>query len=217
MRQVTAMAKSSNNLRILPAQRLDSLRSNLRKSWPIWTFILSLLLGLGIIQVQAVRLVIPAVYLGYLLLGVLLLYSLGSLVFLSIRNSRLTTELTQTREEIDRLEKRTSPLFLLEDMGLSGLMVHYESRKEIHRINPVKLDLLQILIRVVGADAERDAEITYRLKGANISDQTLTGLYLSIAGDNLVPLSSLGAKLYNIHADPAREHPIKPILQGPDS
>jgi hypothetical protein len=139
------------------------------------------------------------------------------MVVLSIRSSRLESNLKLLQQEVNSLEKRTSPSFLLEDIVLSSLTAHVELRKAAQKLNPVKLDIFRLDCKVVGSDVRKAADTTYYLKGINISGHSLTGLYLSIAGDNLVPFRTLGAKLYNLHSSSGRNYSLIPRLEGADS
>lgn len=203
---------------------LGSVGPFIRNNWQIWGLILSILLSLGIIQIPIVKLVInPQIFWG-MLLGIVLVWSLLEVVILYVKNEKLERELSLTqgelaasKEEVSILGQRISPSFFLEDLPLSTLVAHIALRQEMHKINPVKLDTFRIDCRISGPDSRKDAEVKYYLKGTNISNNGLAGLYLSIAGDNLVPFKDLGANLYNLHSGDGRSYALKPRLEGPDS
>ena len=208
---------AQNNSNGSRGQQLKTLWLLIRKSVLVLFAILAFGLGLGFIQIDFIKVAIPPGNLVYFLFGLLLLWTMIVIYQLTLKFIELGQKLDDARQQISLLEKSASPPLLLKDIVLSSLAAHVEFRKDAARqLNPVKLDVLRLDCRLVGTGPRKDAEVTYYFKGKNISNSPLNGLYLSIAADNLVPLDKLGAKLYNLYADPGRRIPRPPQLQGSD-
>jgi len=207
---------SSDKLEKAENRRFKTLWSVLLESWPGWVLLLSFLLGFGIFQIQIVKIVIPQEAFWVVLLGLLLLWAIIIIFRLNARNFVAKKELEKARQDVAMLEKQAAPSFWLEGIVLSSLTAHVELRKRDRKHNPVKLDIFRLDCKIIGQGERKDAHATYYLKGTNISDQTLRGIYLSIAADNLVLLRDLHAKLYNLHSNAGRTAPLTPRLDGPD-
>jgi len=197
-------------------QRFKMLRSVVRESWPDCFFFLSLLLAFGVIQVHIVDITISQDGLWLVLLGLLLLWAIIAMFRLNARNVAVRKELARAHRDIAILEKQAVPSFLLEGIVLSSLTAHVELRKRERKYNPVKLDVFRLDCKITGRGERKDANVSYYLKGTNISGHTLTGIYLSIAADNLVLFKDLHAKLYNLHSNVGRNAQVTPRLDGPD-
>jgi hypothetical protein len=212
----------------MPTQAFKSIAFSLfeilRKSWQIWFPILVLLVGLGILQIDVGRVVVSPQNVGYVSLGLVLLWTIITIVLLSARNHKtqsqlisIQADLVNAQQEILRLQSQAFPVFFIEEIALSSLLAHIQYRQQERKYNPVKLDIFGIECKVVGSDSRKDADVRYHLSGTYIGEQRLTGLYLSLAGDNLVPLEELDVKLYDLKADPQRRTPLRPRLSGADS
>ena len=189
---------------------------------------LSIILGLGIVQVDNSSKIILSrkylIYFPYVLFGLLFLSSCIALVILIFERKKKLEELNHLQEEYKNLyqeciqlkeEKsilsttQDTPLFI-KDIPISGILANIEYRKNNHRVNHVKLDRYEIYCRILGDELLRkDADVRYYLKGKNTSRDPLTGLYLSISGDNLVPFNSLDIQYFNLHIDKERKKQLK--------
>ena len=89
-----------------------------------------MLIGLGIIQIEAIKLVVPQLYLGYLLLGLVLVLSLITTLLLNRQNAELQDELKRVHLQIEILRDQAFPSFFIEDVALSSVMAHVELRKK---------------------------------------------------------------------------------------
>lgn len=210
------LQSSSGKLEKDENRRFKTLWSVLLESWPGWVLLLTLLLAFGVFQIQIVKIVIPQEDFWFLLLGLLLLWAIMIIFRLNARNFAARKELGKAHQEIAMLEKQAAPSFLLEGIVLSSLTAHVELRKRERKYNPVKLDVFRLDCKITGNGERKDACVSYYLKGTNISGQTLRGIYLSIAADNLVLFKDLHAKLYNLHSNVGRNSPLTPRLDGPD-
>jgi hypothetical protein len=110
----------------------------------------------------------------------------------------------------------TGPILFIEDVPVQGLSAHV-SKRTPKLANPVHLDNIDIMVSVEGIGTKRDAATRWRFAGVNSTDEPLTSLHLSIAGETLLPLSELGCVVYDLHKDPARKIPLYPRLIGQDS
>lgn len=202
-----------------------------QKSLKYWWVVVTIAIGLGVFKIEAIKVDIPPEYFPFIGYGVIALLVLCLVFFLTSKIKDLSAIVRRYQSEMERVESdferlkneearyknRSFPSFMIEDIALSSLVVHVEKRKDESYKNPVKLDLFEIDCSVVGTGERKDAKVKYTLKGTNISKDVLTGLYLSIAADNLVPLEKLDVKVHDLTEDPSRESFHKAKLKGPDS
>ncbi len=124
------------------------------------------------------------------------------------------TKISMLQQEID--DYFSSKIFM-EEISISGLLYHIRYRKEEnYKKNPVELDHLGLSCRVTESNRKYDVQITYKIKGKNLSGDTLSGLHLAVAGDNPAPFSKLNPRLYHLHSDPEKRIFVKPDLLGSD-
>lgn len=135
------------------------------------------------------------------------------------KNTQLSLELIRAKKRNQdleiRLAKVTTEFLLIEELPLSSLMIELESRTQ-RKINNVRVEEFLVRCKWEGAGPVRDAEVTYMMRGINLSDKPLSELLISVDGDNLVPLASLRARYFDLVSDPGRSNPMKPVLRGPD-
>ncbi|HUW08524.1 MAG TPA: hypothetical protein VM537_02300 [Anaerolineae bacterium] len=196
-----------DNSKLPRPRRLEPFWTMMRRTWHVWSVALCFLVGLGIIQIEGIKLAIPQHYSGYILIGSVLVWALIALMLSSVRNYKLEREL----ERVQPL-----PSFLIEDVALSSMHAHIAFLERCSKPNPVVLDLYKIDCRIVGRRERKDADVRYYFRGKNIGQRPLTGLCLPIAGDSAVPFTQLHARVFNLHADPTRLSPLRPRLEGSD-
>jgi hypothetical protein len=129
--------------------------------------------------------------------------------------SQLGDALRKNQDLGIKLTKAKTEFLLIEELPLSSLMVELESRAA-RKVNPVRVEEFTVRCKWKGAGPVRDAEVSYKIAGTNLSGKPLPELHLSIDGDNLVPLASLNATYFDLISDPSRSKPMKPILRGKD-
>lgn len=133
----------------------------------------------------------------------------------------LQNELIKNQERISMLQQELDDnVFLkifMDDISISPLLGHIRYRKKGgYMKNPVELEHFGLSWKVVKNDRRHDVYITYKIKGKSLSDDTLSGLYLAVAGDNPVPISKLNPRVYHLHSDPEKRIVVKPDLLGSD-
>jgi len=195
----------------------NGLLSLIKNTWQIWALLLSLLVGMGIIQIEAVKIVIPKEYLGHLVLGIMMFWAIITVILSYKRISKLEAEVDRTQRQIENARAVAYPSLFIEDIPLQSLIAHVERRMQTRTRNPVQLELFDISCQIVGQGTLKDADVIYHLKGTNTSTEVLHGLYLSIAGDNFVTLKQLNPILYDLTKDKERKKPLKPRIAGMDS
>jgi hypothetical protein len=188
-----------------------------KKSWHLWFFIIYYAIGLGIFKLKEAPIVMSSKYTLLLIVSSVLIWLFMVIALLFNRITKLENKVKNLTQINNGLQQRTIPSFFIENLALSSLMAHIELKKRFKFLNPVDLDLFKIHCKVLGTSIRLDAQVTYNLKGMNLKKEFLTGLYLSISGDNLIPFQDLNAVCYNRHLDSSLHTPIKPVLKGKDS
>ena len=201
----------------MPSQPRTKLTDKLKRFWqPMW-MILSFLVGLGVINIEAFSVKIPDGAKPYVFATIILI-GLGLTLYKSIQeNEKLLKEIDSLNEKINQATVFHYPSLFIEDIPVQSLIAHVEYRRQNKYVNPVRLGLFEIFCRIVGGGTLKDADVLYKLIGINMSKQLLTGLQMSIAGDNLVPLDKLKCEVYDIFKDPEKQNPTIPRLLGADS
>jgi len=124
------------------------------------------------------------------------------------------TQIATLQKQID--EEYPSKIFL-EETSLDSLLWHIRYRRRVgYKKNPVELEFLGLNCKVTRRKNRLDAQLLYRIVGTNIDEQTLSGLQLLVAGDNVVPLSRLNPRLLQHYPKPGKKSIIKPELLGFD-
>lgn len=188
----------------------------LKETWFIWTAVAAVLMFLGFFS-TVFSVFVPSQSTPYVGLGVLLAIIPATIVYFM----RLRDLNSKNADLENALKEKTSspyPSLFIEGVPVQSLLAHIDRRKREARINPVQLELFDITVKVTGDGPKKDADVVYRLKGENISSATLSGLNLTIAGDNLVPLTDLQPQLFDLMHDPERKVRLVPnLVTGLDS
>jgi len=180
----------------------------LRDMWPAWSILISVALGLISVLEFMKSGVLPPVYAGYLGLGFVLVGAVIAIALLYRRNLKLQRGLT---------ELGSYPSLFIEGVPVQSVIAHIERRRRTVTLNPVQLDVFEINCRIVGEGTRKDADVRYYFKGTSTSPVPLRGLFLSIAGDHLVPLEQLNCRCYDLTHDPKKRVPLVPRLVGSDT
>lgn len=188
----------------------------IRKTWQIWIVFASFFIGLGVVQIDFIKIVIPHFLTGYVVIGFLLIGILICLFLVMRDNLRLAKQL----EEMQETQKRDSdagPTLTIEGIPVQGLATHVAKRMISEPRNPVYLDCLQLSVVVHQSQSKiKDATLTWRFKGKNVSDKIIPGFRMSIAGDNFIPFCDLKCSTFDLKFDKKRERAIVPKLEGHD-
>lgn len=187
----------------------------IRETWPIWSVLVGFLAFIGFFEALFNALVPPwaTIFIGIgLVLGVI-----PVLVLSYVQIQKLRIQLRELQKNLKMTEELKFPTLFIEGVPVQSLLAHIEYRRQVTVTNTVQLELFEINCRIVGDGVRKDADVTYHLKGTNLSQIPLKGLYLTIAADNLVPLSDLNCRLYDLTRDPEREVRLYPRLTGLDT
>jgi hypothetical protein len=186
-----------------------------KQSWQLWIVIISALVGIGAIQVNFISVKIPQDLAAPFVLGIILIGALIALAISLVQIRGLAKALRESQEKLSKFQGG-APMLFIRDVPIQGLTAHVSRRAGKSR-NQVNLELLELSVKVQGFGQKRDAAMYWRFSGINSSNDILTSVQLSIAGETLTPLDELGCAVYDLEKDPSRKNKILPILTGEDS
>lgn len=176
----------------------------LKGAWQVLIVIFSILISIGIFQINLISVKVPPTWAVPAALVLILFCSWIALAVSLIKIYKLTKAL-----------QNHAPLFI-EGVPIQGLTAHVLKRAGKSK-NAVHLKTLELSVSVIGIGACRDAAVRWHLAGVNTTDTNLTNLQISISGESLTPLKELQCVVYDLSKDPQRKIGLHPILVSEDS